>query len=405
MTPYQNALQQVKGAAELMSLDRAVLDNLQQPYNIMEADLEVQMDDGSSRKFPAYRVQYNNDRGPFKGGIRFHPAADLDEVKALALLMAIKCAVANIPLGGGKGGVTVDPKQLSVTELERLSRAYMQAFYKILGPDKDIPAPDVYTTPQIMAWMADEYSKLVGKPTPGVVTGKPIEAGGSEGRDIATAQGGFYVLQSLSVKVSWGDKLTVAIQGFGNAGSVVADLLFKAGHKVVAVSDSKGAIYNPDGLDIVKVAEHKKQNGSVLDFPGSKNISDQEILGLELDILILAALDNAITINNVNNVKAKAIMELANGPISPEADAILAQKNVVIVPDVLANSGGVIVSYLEWQQNLKNEHWDKEKVLGTMKDIIVKAFEEIYQLSEDKKITLRQSAFIKALERIAGAKK
>lgn len=405
MTPYQNALQQVKSAAELMSLDQSVLENLQQPYNIAQADLEVQMDDGSLNKFPAYRVQYNNDRGPFKGGIRFHPAADLDEVKALALLMAIKCAVANIPLGGGKGGVTVDPKQLSVNELERLSRAYIRAFYKILGPDKDIPAPDVYTTPQIMAWMADEYSKLVGQPTPGVVTGKPIEAGGSEGRDIATAQGGFYVLQSLSARVSWGQQLVVAIQGFGNAGSVVADLLFKAGHKVVAVSDSKGAIYKSDGLNIPEVLEHKKQTGSVVNFSGAENISDQQLLTSEVEVLVLAALDNAINAGNVADIKAKAIMELANGPVSPEADEVLAQKNIIVIPDVLANSGGVIVSYLEWQQNLKNEHWDKDKVLSMMKDLIVTAFEEIYQLSVEKKITLRQSAFIKALERIAAAKK
>ena len=405
MTPYQNALAQIDKAAELIDLDTAVRQKLSQPDRILQETLTVAKDAGGNLILPAYRVQYDNSRGPYKGGIRFHPAADLDEVKALALLMAIKCAAVDIPLGGGKGGVTVDPKQLTINELERLSRAYIQAFYKFLGPDKDIPAPDVYTTPQVMAWMADEYSKLVGQPTPGVVTGKPIEAGGSEGRDIATAQGGVYVLESLLAKLKLTDKLRIAVQGFGNAGLTMARLLYLGNYQVVAVSDSKGGIYKDDGLDIEAIVTHKETSGTVQSFSEAKNISNQELLELPVDILVLAALDNQVTDKNADQIKAKIILELANGPVSPEADEILEKRGIPVLPDVLTNAGGVIVSYFEWQQNLNNEHWPKDKVLWTLKDVIVKAFEEIYELSQEKKISLRRAAFVKALERIAGAAK
>ena len=405
MTPYQNAWLQVERAAKTMSLDSAVLDNLRAPYNIEQATLSVTMDNGEIKQFPAYRVQYNNDRGPFKGGIRFHPQADVEEVKALALLMTIKCAAANIPLGGSKGGVTVDPKQLTVSELERLSRAYVQAFYKILGPDKDIPAPDVYTTPQIMAWMTDEFSNLAGAPSPAAFTGKPINQGGSEGRGIATAQGGFYLLQALMTAQEMPSSLTIAIQGFGNAGMTMAQLLTADGHRVVAIADSKGSIYSKDGIDIEALNKHKLENGSVLNFPEAEKIDDEKLLTLPVDVLILAALDNQIIEANADKVQAKAIIELANGPISPEADTILDSRGIIVIPDVIANSGGVIVSYLEWLQNKQNEHWTEEVVLNKMKEIITTAFKEIVERAEEMNISYRRSAFISALGRIGEAYK
>ena len=394
---FKDELELLEQVGKLTKASPELLQKLAKPEHIAETVL--------GGGIPAWRVQYSSVLGPYKGGIRFHPAADLDEVKALALLMAIKCAAVDIPLGGGKGGVTVDPKQLTINELERLSRAYIQAFYKFLGPDKDIPAPDVYTTPQVMAWMADEYSKLVGQPTPGVVTGKPIEAGGSEGRDIATAQGGVYVLESLLAKLKLTDKLRIAVQGFGNAGLTMARLLYLGNYQVVAVSDSKGGIYKDDGLDIEAIVTHKETSGTVQSFSEAKNISNQELLELPVDILVLAALDNQVTDKNADQIKAKIILELANGPVSPEADEILEKRGIPVLPDVLTNAGGVIVSYFEWQQNLNNEHWPKDKVLWTLKDVIVKAFEEIYELSQEKKISLRRAAFVKALERIAGAVK
>lgn len=406
MNAYDNALRQLEKAAKIMNLDQEVLAKLSMPEKVVMASLPVRMDDGSLQVFQAYRVQYNSARGPYKGGIRFHPQVDLDEVKALSFWMAIKSAVVGIPMGGGKGGVIVDPKVLSQAELERLSRAWVRAFRSVIGPEKDIPAPDVYTTPQIMAWMADEFSKLEGKPSLGVVTGKPLEYGGSLGRDTATAMGGFYVLQEAVKTTELKDKdLTVAIQGFGNAGSVMAKLLHDNGHKVVALADSKSVIYNSKGINIDEVAEHKVKNRSLKGFKGTKEISTEELLALDVDVLVPAALENQITKDNAGSVKAKIVVELANGPTTPEADEILYKNKVVVIPDVLANAGGVTVSYFEWLQNTANNYWSAEEVDGELRERMIPAWNDVYTTAESYKVDNRTASFIAALKKIELATK
>jgi len=401
MNAYDNALRQLEIAAKIMDLDSETLAKLSNPEKITQASLPVRMDDGSLQIFQSYRVQYNSARGPYKGGIRFHPQVDLDEVKALSFWMAIKCSVVDIPMGGGKGGVIVDSKALSQTEIEKLSRAWVRAFRPVIGPDKDVPAPDVYTTPQIMAWMADEYSQLVGYPAIGVVTGKPLEYGGSKGRGSATAQGGFYVLQEVvKDKGLKPAKLSVAVQGFGNAGSIMAKLLFDAGYKVVAVADSKAVIYDKNGLNIDKLNEHKSSTGSVKEFKGTKNITIEELFSLDVDILVPAALENQITKDNVDDIKARIIVELANGPTTPDADEILDKKEVIVIPDVLANAGGVTVSYFEWLQNISNNYWSEEEVDNELRERMIPAYKAIVEVAKEYKINLRTAAFIKALERI-----
>ena len=401
MNVYDNALRQLEIAAKLMNLNKETLAQLSSPERIVMASLPVRMDDGGLQIFQSYRVQYNSARGPYKGGIRFHPQVDLDEVKALSFWMAIKCAVVDIPLGGGKGGVVVDPKSLSEAEIERLSRAWVQAFRDVIGPDKDIPAPDVYTNPQIMAWMADEYSKLVGKKTLGVVTGKPLDYGGSKGRDKATATGGFYVLQEAIKEKGLKPKdLKVAVQGFGNAGAIMAKLLFDDGYKVVAVADSKSVIYDKSGLDIDKLIEHKQKTKSVKGFSRSKEISTEELFELKVDVLVPAALENQITKNNADNIKAKIIIELANGPTILEADRILHGNQVLVIPDVLANAGGVVVSYFEWLQNKSEDYWSEEEVDKELKEKMIPAYRAIVTTAEKFQVNLRTAAFIKALERI-----
>ncbi|MEK7584243.1 MAG: Glu/Leu/Phe/Val dehydrogenase, partial [Patescibacteria group bacterium] len=324
MNAFSSAMQQLDRAAAASTIPDRVLKHLRQPQRIVEAWLPVMLDNGEERIFPAYRVQYNNARGPFKGGIRYHQNVDLDEVKALAFWMTIKCAVANIPLGGGKGGVIVDPRELSPTEIERLSREFVRAFKDVIGPDKDIPAPDVYTTPQIMHWMADEFVKLSGDSRGNATfTGKPIEHGGSEGRGRATAQGGFYVLHAYATKINLKKDATIAVQGFGNAGSIFAELASAAGYKVVAISDSSSATYNEAGLGIAAAARYKSEHGNFLEFSGGEDISNAELLKLDVDVLVPAALENQITIDNVRDIKARTILELANGPVHSEADPIL----------------------------------------------------------------------------------
>jgi glutamate dehydrogenase len=350
--------------------------------------------------FEGYRVQFNDARGPFKGGIRFHPDVNLDEVKALAAWMTLKCAVAHIPLGGAKGGIIVNPKELSKSELERLSREYIHKLHNDLGPDKDIPAPDVYTTPEIMAWMLDEYEKFHGR-NPGMITGKPIEIGGSKGRDKATAMGGFFVL-AQALKVMNIKKPTVAVQGFGNAGSVIAEILYDAGFKIVAISDSKSGIFDENGLNIKELIEYKKNTGTVKGFIG-KDITNEELLEIDADVLVPAALENQITELNADAIQAKIILELANGPTTPEADKILFKKGTVVIPDILANSGGVTVSYFEWVQNIQNYYWTTDEVNARLKEKIVTAFENIYSISVEHKIDLRTAAYILAVERISKA--
>jgi len=402
--PFQNALQQLKRVAKILNLEEKTLQALSQPDRILQASLPIKMDDGSTKIFPAYRVQYNNSRGPYKGGIRFHPQTDLNEVKALAFWMMIKTAVADLPFGGSKGGVTVNPKKLSPTELERLSRAWIRAFQNFIGPKKDVPAPDVYTTPQIMAWMMDEYSQLVGYNEPAVITGKPVEVGGSVGRDTATAQGGFFVLEELlkTLKLD-AKKQKVIIQGFGNAGMTMAKILSKNKFIIVGIADSQGGIYSPTGLKITELEKHKKKIGTVLNFPKAKNVKANKFLELPGDILIPAALENQITGKNASRIKAKIILELANGPTAAEADDKLFKKKVIIVPDVLANSGGVIVSYFEWVQNLTNSYWSEAEVKNKLKKQIAEAFLTIWKISHQYDIDLRMAAFVLAVKRIEAA--
>jgi glutamate dehydrogenase/leucine dehydrogenase len=397
---FKNAMMQLDKVVQVTKQDAAFVASLRQPNRQITVSIPVKMDDGSLKNFEGYRVEYNNVLGPYKGGIRYHQDADIDEVKALSFWMTLKCAVIDIPMGGGKGGITVNPKELSKAELERLSRGWVQRFVDILGPYKDVPAPDVNTTPEIMSWMADEFGKLTGDKTGAVITGKPVENGGSLGRDTATAQGGFYAFEALKKSLNISEKCSVAIQGFGNVGANAAEIWSQAGHKIVAVSDSKGGIYNPAGLDIKNVSEHKKITGSVMNFEGSNNITNEQILELECDLLIPSALENVITKDNADNIKAKVILELANGPITSEADEILKQNKIPVIPDILANAGGVVVSYFEWMQNLSGERWTKERVFAKLQSMEAKSAKEIFDKSIKYNTDMRMGAFVLALERI-----
>ena len=365
--PFENAMKQLDKAVRIKKFDDGFISRLREPNRDIRVSIPVKMDNGSLKIFEGYRVEHNNALGPYKGGIRYHPDTEINEVKALAFWMTIKCAVANIPMGGGKGGITVDPKQLSKEELERLSRGWVQRLSDILGPHKDVPAPDVNTTPEVMAWMTDEYAKITGDKTGATFTGKPIDKGGSEGRGPATGLGGFYVFDTLRAEVGLPQKCKVVIHGFGNVGSNAAYIFANNGHTVMAVSDSKSAIFKKDGLDLKKVEAHKKKTGSLKNFAGAKNITNEELLELPCDLLVPAAFENVITDQNASKIRAKAILELANGPITPEADEILFKKDISVIPDILANGGGVTVSYFEWEQNLKREHWTEEKVFEKLK--------------------------------------
>jgi len=399
---YENTLALIKESAETMKLNQEIVEILSSPKKIVEVNFQIKMDDGSFKTFKGFRVQHNDAAGPFKGGIRYFPEVNMDEVKALATLMTFKCACVNIPLGGGKGGVIVDPKKLSNGELERLSRAYINSISEFIGPDKDVPAPDVYTTPQIMAWMADEYSKYKQQNEPGIVTGKPVDVGGSLGRGEATAQGGVYVLEeylklnNLDIK-----NLRFVIQGFGNAGANAAKILFNAGaKKIIAISDSKGGILVENGIDIEKAMKIKTDSGTVINYGEGKVITNDELLTLECDILILSALENQITENNANNVKAKTILELANGPITWEADKILNDKKIDVIPDILANAGGVTVSYFEMVQNKMNYYWSAEEVQTKLSPIMKNNFKVISENAKKYNTYLRLAAFITALQRL-----
>lgn len=403
--PFQNAMAQLDRANKVKSFDEKFFKLLSQPNREIRISIPVTMDNGEVNVYEGYRVQYNNARGPYKGGIRYHQDTDINEVKALAFWMALKCAVANIPMGGGKGGITVDPKTLSKTELEKLSRGWIKLMQPVIGPKIDIPAPDVNTTPEIMSWMVNEYSKITGDTTNAVITGKPIEVGGSEGRGPATGLGGFYVFDVLRKKLDLPESCNIVIQGFGNVGGNAAEILESHGHKIIAISDSKGAIYKEDGINIKELNSYKKVNGKIADFPGSKNISNEELLTLPCDVLMPAALESQITENNAKDIKAKLIVELANGPTTPEADDILFDRGIPVVPDILANAGGVTVSSFEWEQNLKNEHWKEEEVFEKLKKIMDEQSETIYNRSKELNTDLRRTAFIIALERIEEASK
>lgn len=403
MTPFENYLAILSRASAFTTISPQELVVLQTPNHVHQKNITITRDDGSTLVLPAYRVQHNNARGPYKGGIRFHPAADIEEVKALAALMAIKCAVVGIPLGGGKGGVQVDPKTLSEKELQAVSRAWARAFADVIGVDKDIPAPDVYTTPQIMAWMVDEFEKVVGHSEVGVITGKPLALHGSKGRDIATALGGTMVLeQYCKVKGLDVKQIRVAIQGYGNAGQTMARLLVERGFNLVAVSDSKGGVYG-DHLSIEALDTVKKEKGTVAELRGGKKITNEELLVCECDVLIPAALDNQVTSLNASQISARHILELANGPVSSDADSILFAKGVTVIPDVLANAGGVTVSYFEWVQNRQQYYWEEDEVFVRLQKIMDRSFAEVYALAQKNKCSLRDSAFTIAVGRILEA--
>lgn len=400
--PFEGAMKQLDKAAKIMGLDKNIYEILKQPDRVLTVSVPVKMDSGDIKVFTGFRSQYNNALGPYKGGIRYHENVSLDEVKALSFWMMVKCATVNIPMGGGKGGIIVDSKKLSIGELERLSRGYIQKIWREIGSDKDVPAPDMYTTPQIMGWMRDEYEKLLGHADPGVITGKAVADGGSEGRETATAQGGVYVVREYAKKMSLQPSETkVVIQGMGNVGGYMAKLLEADGYKIVAISDSKGGIYNEAGLDVSAVFEYKKQTGSLAGFANAQNISNEQLLELQTDILVPSAMENQIMASNANNIKAKFVVEMANGPTTPEADEILATRGIVVVPDVLANAGGVTVSCFEWEQNIKNERWNEQQVFAKLEPIMVQAFNEVWETKEKYSITMRAAAFVKAIERVA----
>ena len=407
---FEGALESLSALGKAAKVSGALLSALSQPTALLYASLPVRMDDGSIKYFPAWRCQFNDLLGPCKGGIRFHPQVDPNEVQALALWMTIKCAVVGLPYGGGKGGVQVDPSTLSRLELERLSRAYMRAMANFVGPDKDIPAPDVYTNARIMAWMLDEYEIIHNKKQPAVITGKPLGMGGSLGRDEATGRGAFICAELLRAKMDKlpGD-LSVAVQGFGNAGYHMAKLLHESGYKIVAISDSRTAIFREQGLDVEAVYQHKTNNKllkavrlheGVFEDQTHKKISHQDLLALNVDILVPAALENAINETNMANIKARWIIEVANGPISKEADDYLNKKGMIVLPDVLANAGGVTVSYFEWVQNRMGYYWELEEVREKLAIKLTRAFEEMWLYKKEHQVSCRSGAYANALHRL-----
>ena len=399
---WEVAQHQFDLAAERLDLDPGLRAVLREPRRELTVHFPVHMDDGTVKVFTGYRVQHNLGRGPAKGGIRYHQDVTLDEVRALAMWMTWKCAVVGIPYGGGKGGVTVDPKKLSKKELEGLSRRYFTEISVLIGPERDIPAPDVNTTPQIMAWFMDTYSMHVGYTVPGVVTGKPISLGGSEGRNEATARGCVFTVVDAAAHLGMDlAKATVAVQGFGNAGYIAAKLMSEEGSKVIAVSDTGGAIHSQSGLDVDKVLAWKKEHRTVVGFPGSTTITNGELLELPCDVLIPAAYENQITVQNAANVKAKIVAEAANGPTTPEADKILASKGVFMIPDILANAGGVTVSYFEWVQDLNRDHWSEAVVNAKLKEIMDRSFAEVLAMAKLEDVDMRTAAYLVAVKRVA----
>ena len=404
LNPYVISQVQFDQAADHLKLEAGLREVLRRPKRQMIVSIPTKMDDGSLKVFEGYRVQHNIARGPAKGGIRYHPNVSLDEVKALAAWMAWKTAVVNIPFGGGKGGVVCDPRKMSQAELERMTRRYVSEILPIIGPDRDIPAPDVYTDPQTMAWVMDTYSMTVGYSCLGVVTGKPVSLGGSEGRNEATARGCLFVAQeACRVKRLHLRGATVAVQGFGNAGGIAARLFHEQGAKIIAVSDSRGGIVNPRGLDPIKAIQHKEKHGSVVALPGTSRIRNEEVLELKCDILIPAALENVITAENAGRIKAKIIAEAANGPVTPMADDILHRKGVFVVPDILANAGGVTVSYFEWVQNLQQFHWNHRRVNRELERKMIRAWQTVYARSTEDRTPIRLAAYVEALHKLAEA--
>jgi len=406
LNAYEAALQNFDLAAEVLELERDVREIIKYPERVLHVSLPVRLDDGHIHRFEGYRVQHSTARGPAKGGIRYHPNVTVDEVKALATWMTWKCAVVNIPFGGGKGGVTCSPKDMSVGELERLTRRYAASILPLIGPEQDIPAPDVYTNPQTMAWIMDTYSMTKGYPIPGVVTGKPICLGGSLGRNEATGRGVFYTVLStcehLRIPVK-GAK--VVVQGFGNAGSVAAHLLDSSQAYVIAVSDSRGCIYNRNGLDIPKLMLYKDKTGQVIGFPDAEEIKPVELLALDCDILIPAALENAIDGDNAYSVRSKVVAEAANGPVTPEGDTVLEDRGIFLIPDILCNAGGVTVSYFEWVQDEQHLFWEAQDVYSRLERVMKTSFAEVLKIHLNHKVSMRVAANMLGIGRVAEAVK
>lgn len=412
LNPFKIAQEQLDKAAEVMNLDKQAHQILREPMRTLTVSIPVKMRNGETQVFTGFRVQYNDARGPVKGGIRFHPQESIDTVKALAAWMTWKVSLANIPFGGAKGGIICDPKQMNDTELEALSRGYIRALGKFIGPDVDIPAPDVYTTPQIMAWMMDEYANIVRYNAFGTITGKPLEVWGSEGRGDSTAMGGMYVMREAAKMLGIDlKKARIAVQGFGNAGMFAYTLATKLfGSKVVAISDSKGGVYDENGLDLGKLNAAKQSTGTVQGYEGGTKITNEQLLESDVDILIPAAIENQIRSDNADKIKAKMVLELANGPVTPDADEALYERGVLDLPDFLVNSGGVIGSYFEWVQNIGGYYWTAEEVYSKLDKIITKSFYDTMAVKKQyeqkgTKISPRTAAYIIAVDRVAKAMK
>ena len=403
-TAYDMALENFDEAADALELDQGLRERIRYPERCLIVHIPVRMDDGTVRRFEGYRVQYSTARGPAKGGIRYHPDVTLDEVKALACWMTWKCAIVSIPFGGGKGGVACDPKVLSNGELERLTRRYASGILPIIGPESDIPAPDVYTTPQIMAWIMDTYSMGKGYPVPGVVTGKPLEVGGSLGRNEATGRGTFHCIVAacdhLKIRLPGA---SAVVHGFGNAGSVAARLLLEAEAKVIAVGDSRACVLNEGGLDVFNLIRHKEATGTVAGFPGAEEIDTDTMLGLPCDVLVPAALENSIHAGNAGKVKAKIIAEAANGPLTPEADRVLEAAGAFVLPDILCNAGGVTVSYFEWVQNEQHMSWSEADVYRKLEDVMARSFRDVLDISRTRRVRMRTAATMLGISRVAMA--
>lgn len=407
--PYDNVLKVVKNAADILGFSESDIEAIKYPERELQVSIPVRMDDGSTRVFQGYRIQHSTSRGPAKGGIRFHPAVNSDEVRALAAWMTFKCAVVNIPYGGGKGGVACDPNELSENEIRAITRRFTAAIAPLIGPEQDIPAPDVGTNAKVMGWMMDTYSMLKGHCIHGVVTGKPIELGGALGRNEATGRGVMFTTKNMLTKR--GIEMagtTVAIQGMGNVGSITAKLLHQEGMKVVAVSDVSGGIYKPEGLDIPAILEFlsKDRKNLLKDYneDGITRISNGELLELDVKVLVPAALENQINDSNADRIRAEIIIEAANGPITTEADYILEKKGITVVPDILANAGGVVVSYFEWVQNIQSVSWTEESVNAKLKEIMDPAFEAVWSIAHENNTTLRMGAYLIAVKRVVDAK-
>jgi glutamate dehydrogenase len=404
LNPHEIARLLINNATRELGLPSAVYEYLKEPERVLHVSIPVRMDNGEIKTFVGYRGQHSTVVGPAKGGVRFHPEVSLDEVKALSTWMTFKCAVVGLPYGGGKGGVICDPQQMSKRELEALSRGYIRALADFVGPDRDIPAPDVNTNPQIMGWMMDEYSKMKGYNAPGLITGKPMILGGSAGRGAATGRGVVICIREAANRIGLNLRgATAAIQGFGNVGSWTAMLLDELGVKITAIVDARGGAYNPSGIHIPEAVEYYKEHGTVTGLAHTQNITSAELLAMEVDILVPAALENQITLANADQVKARIVAEAANGPTTPEAGRIMTEKGILQIPDILCNAGGVTVSYFEWVQNIQNYYWTEEEVNAKLELMMVNAFNAVYKVHEQRKVSMRRSAYMVAIKRLADA--